>query len=268
MRACTFILTVGLFGALVAQEDVTFPNVGATFNETWPCQDPSNGPWTMSTSFGFTREPFAVEDSLAWSSFGSGLLAISGDRVHYRTEEAEIVLYDFGLALGDTAYVDAYHDHGPTVVVGLDIINVVGRPRKRFSMDNGDVWVQGIGSLMGPLRPTYGTPLGCSDPIYSFCADYVDSADVPYTVCLEHVVGMQERAVRATHLQVMPNPAQDQFAVLGTVAGVPYRLMDLAGNTVQEGRCAEGRTQVLRVGMASGVYLFDTPAGRGKVLLE
>ena len=66
-----------------AQNDRTFPNVSATFVENWPCQDATNGPWTMSHYYAYSAEPAIQFQGLDWGEFGNnaGYIAVSGQQV-------------------------------------------------------------------------------------------------------------------------------------------------------------------------------------------
>jgi hypothetical protein len=88
-------------------------------------------------------------------------------------EVIEFVLYDFTVKIGETVVSNAKEgilSLSPTVNQ-IDTITIFnGEKRKRFYLDFGDIWIEGIGSIYGLLYPSY----------YSIPNYYVD-----YLVCFK-----------------------------------------------------------------------------------
>lgn len=76
--------------------------------------------------------------------------------MHIYTDSA-VVLYDFSLIIGDTAYYEdnsgASTQDSPVTVENIDYETIQGEQHKRMILSNGDVWIQGIGSTVHPLWP-------------------------------------------------------------------------------------------------------------------
>lgn len=282
----TVRLRSGVLGSLLlvlvqpevaAQSDRYFPNVHAEWSGVWPCTNPDAGPTLIFEEYGYDAEPDTVIDGLSWSGIHVGMemgkVAVDGDRVLYRGTDGQhieadstLVLYDFGLAVGDTAYQDAYYNFGPTVVTAIDTVLLAARERRRFTMDNGDRWVEGIGSLSGLFRPVYMTPLGCDHPSFDFCGDYIDEDQVPYTICTVDLLGVpQEQEGRVA---VHPNPSNGVFRIEGGRAHDPYLLTDASGRVIASGRLNGPMTTVGLSAVQRGVYVLRLADGAIKLVIE
>ncbi len=267
-----------LCSSVAAQSDRYFPNVSAELTLTWPCMDPNFGPYTSWEFYTFTAQPSVELEGMNWGQLdppGSlGLITVDGDRVLYHgltwnhaPPDTTVVLYDFGLAVGDTAYWDAYYGFGNAIIQSVDMIQVVGRSRKRFHLNNGDTWLEGIGSLMGFFRPWYETPLGCDNPTYSYCADYVDEDGVAYTICSEDIslgLGVENVEVAKIH----PNPSNGRFTVMTTSARGSYRVLDARGSEIRRGLLLGNETVVDLLTAAPGLYVMEVNGYHVKLIIE
>jgi len=261
-----------------AQDDRIFPNISAQFDLAWPCIDPSNGPWTAFDGYTFEAEPHVTMLDLDWGRLLQGanelgLVAVDGERILYHGSDGSYVeaglmvqIYDFALEVGDTAYWDAYYAFGPTVVSSIDTLNVEGRDRRLFRLDNEDRWLEGIGSLMGFFRPVYETPLGCGDPLFSYCADYRDEMGVEYSVCSDQMLSIEEASSEVP--RVHPNPALDAFWIELDADEGSFMMYDALGAIVRRGIITDGSTFVPRSDLAPGMYFLDVNGHRMKVLLQ
>ncbi len=61
-------------------------------------------------------------------------------------------IYDFNIEKGDTIYT--YFDFGSILLTVDSVVvrNVLGTNRKHFFMSHGILWIEGIGSIQGPLK--------------------------------------------------------------------------------------------------------------------
>lgn len=235
----------------------------ATFLTTLRCADPLNMPnfYYQYQDYSFSFEPVVEVDSLVWSTIGPGLglVAVEGERIYYRgdhflSSDTTMLFYDFGLGLGDTAYFDTYSTYDHVVVTMVDTILLSGRERKRFFMNNEDIWVQGIGSLMDFFRPIHPTPLGCTLDALEFCGNYVDEAGAAYTVCSDFSVAIEEHATPP--LRIVPNPSSEMIIVEGTRNGMPYSITDATGRRVLSGTSSEYATSIQIEIQQPGIYFL------------
>lgn len=275
MRAHFVVICIFLGALGLAQDHMTFPNVDATFRVTSLCADPLNIPevYEQVVEYTYAFEPVVQVDSLSWSAFGPdmGLLAMNGDRIYLRGGpmlggDSTIVLYDFSLEVGDTAYFDQYLTFDHAVVTMIDQVLVSGHECRRLTLSNGDQWIQGIGSVQDPLRPIQPTPLGCGYDHLEFCGNYLPEGGMPYTLCLDVHVGI------APTLE--PSPAEvtrtgsRSFILNGTKAGGEYHVVDTTGRLVVAGTFTNGSTSIHLHNAAAGVHLLHCGSGIVKLVLE
>lgn len=231
----------------------------------------------MYSTYVFQAQPDTMMFGLSWGTLqpGSemGKIAVDGAQVLYRGTDGQffppdttLILYDFGLSVGDTAYWDAYYSFGYTTVVSIDTLIIVNRECRLFTMDNGDQWLEGIGSLMGLFRPYLDTPFGCSDPVATYCANYMDS--VAYTICSDLVTQIPEHAGARTFVQ--PNPSNGEFILLaeGGTATEVWSLYDVRGTLVNTFRATGERTFIQLDPRQKGVFLLRNGSRYHRVVVD
>jgi hypothetical protein len=76
------------------------------------------------------------------------------DYFHFETDSI-ILLYDFNKQKNDTIYTGTWHR---AVINEIDSILIGNSYRKRFQMDDGQFWIEGIGSNFGFLYPMTEIP--------------------------------------------------------------------------------------------------------------
>ena len=94
------------------------------------------------------------------NSFSAGLLREESNRIYYiYPGEAEGLLYDFNLEIGDSAMIICmfkYDDAFKIFVTNIDTAEYYGIERKRWFLEdafgNEDFWIEGIGSSRGPIH--------------------------------------------------------------------------------------------------------------------
>ncbi len=273
MRSIIIPIAMCVTTLLVAQQHTTFPNVDAYFEVMYWCAVPEGGGYTMSYGYSYSFEPVVAVDSLVWSALdsGYGLVAVEGDRIYYRGNhflpaDTTMVLYDFNLEIGDTAYFDTYMFHEHAMITAIDTVTVYGQQRRRLVLSNEDVWIQGIGSLMGFFRPIQPTMLGCGISAYYFCGNYVDDAGEPYVICTNFSVHIDEKPPLT--ITVHPNPSNGSFVVKGTTGGVPYAIHDGRGRLVLAGTFSETSTTIHLQGSPPGIYLLRWGGGTLKLVVD
>ena len=275
-----FCMALGalVLSSLCAQNDTIFPNVSAELTFAWPCKEPGTGFYWNTYTHTFQAEPVVLMDSLEWGTLDPGnptaLIAVIGDKVLYHGVDGSyvpagttIVLYDFGLSVGDTAYWDDYYTDDYVSVVQIDTIEVVGRERRQFTLTNGDRWLEGIGSLMGLFRPFYMESLGCADPVFTYCAEYTDVDGAAYSICSEDIpAATAEYALIAQ--DVYPNPGNGLITIVSPNAHVPYQVLDACGRTVARGRLQGREARVDMTSMRAGLYVVLLDGRTSKLIIE
>lgn len=184
----------------------------------------------------------------------------SNERPEYSglPEGKEYLIYDFSLEVSDTIWLTSTMFAEQTykyTVTEIDSIEVDGEKRKRMTLEDRsaqDIWVESIGSLMGPLysglRITGVKRLTCymengktvyTNPDYSFC--YCDTLS-----------GIEEVF---DEFLVYPNPTGGVINIEGACKSV-FSLYNSMGQLVLEQNLDE-TTRVIDVSnQKSGVYHY------------
>jgi len=193
-------------------------------------------------SFGISTEVFKIEgDTIInsvpyqkiWVSYDSlmtwvfmGSVRENENIVYYlHPDYSEGVLYDFTLEAGDTAWVRNYFcdEVVPVYVIGVDTVEYFGVSRKRWHLGGNDYsvehWIEGIGSLWGPLYTRFDYCIIC--PVWELLC-YHESDTLLYILpgeneCYQQTVGIDE------------NPVQNEIAISSNPAltGNPVRISGL-----------------------------------------
>ena len=124
----------------------------------------------------------------------------------------EGILYDFNLQVGDTAYVtNLYCMNMQIVVSDIDTVNYFGVDRTRWLFDDWseESWVEGIGSLSGPLHTDFAN---CIFDVWFELLCFYQEDSLFYIKpgedeCFQTSVGIDEKSFSHTML-ILPNPVQ------------------------------------------------------------
>lgn len=267
----SFLLSLPFWSiAAIGQTDVTFPNVTAQFEEVWLCMTPNNGSYNMFVNYEFEAEPSIDSLGFTWGSLGDDqLIAVDGPRLLIMNSwlsDSILTLYDFSVQVGDTAYFDIYYTNDHATVSSIDTIDIQGRLRKRFVLSNEDIWIEGIGSLLGLLRPIWEIPLGCGHYSYEFCANYIDEDEVPYTWCSDLV--MSDNEINTNETRVYPIPCDHHLTIRPDQPGGRFRLSDMNGRILRSGIMENDHHTLDVSDLAPGMYLLFLPNVTAKVLVE
>lgn len=182
-------------------------------------------------------------DSLS-TIFIQGLLRESGDVVYFiPPDHTEGILYDFSLQAGDSAYVRNMFcgDQDMALyVLQVDTVEHYGVERKRWFLTHYgeivDVWLEGIGSLYGPLHTAFN--LCIVSPTWELLCYYEDDVllyMMPYaTSCYETSVSVEELA-NTGKVDISPNPVRSgQPLRINTLENVrQVKLFNAAGSKME-----------------------------------
>lgn len=183
----------------------------------------------LSAGMGFSTEIYIIAgDSVVesklynkiWVSYDSlvtlnyqGLLREEAKTVYYIPPGgSEGILYDFNLEVGATALVNNLFCSDISLnVIAIDTVEYFGVSRKRWHLgEGGDVyeyWLEGIGSLNGPLHTKYWECIVC--PVWELLCLHEDDAlryIMPYASgCYQNTVGIAEKD-QPNYFSVSPNP--------------------------------------------------------------
>lgn len=187
----------------------------------------------LNGGYGLTTEIFQIEgDSIVdsklynkiWVSSDSlttmhfqGLLREDSNVVYYIPPDfGEGILYDFNLEIGDTTSVNNIFcgdELIPIHIIDIDTVEYFGESRKRWLIgENGNVeeiWIEGIGSLNGPLYTKYWYCIIC--PVWELLC-YHKNNTLEYimpgeTDCYQNTVGIEE-SITKDEILIRPNPVK------------------------------------------------------------
>ncbi len=225
----------------VSQTTTNFVDSKATWNvaRTFPNATPEHPSFVETTTkvFGFVGDTTiegntwlklcSTPDSNFTSDFTYlGSLREEGGYVYFiDTLSIMDTLYNFDLQVGDSVFYNFPWDSDYIKVEAIDSIEIEGEYRKRFFMEEPsylpmymrEVWIEGIGSVHGPLYPKYPQNflLEMPDSLNLTCYK-VDNAIVwnsPfYDDCyINHVLSSNE--IEKGKLKLYPNPVTDRLKI-------------------------------------------------------
>jgi len=223
------------------QDPLVFINQDATWNvaRTYPDGNQDNPSFvaTTTTVYGFSGDTL-IDDEL-WdkfyftsdSNFVVGLTYVGcmqeagGIVVFMDTTNVVDTLYNFNLDVGDSVFYDFGIVGIYLKIETIDSIEIDGQSFKRFYFDEpilgfvdiNEIWIQGIGSVHGPLFPAYPK---------AFAQEYPDSLiltcfkienqviwDNPnYDACYINIV-LSVDELHISNFKIYPNPAQNQLFI-------------------------------------------------------
>ncbi len=213
-------------------------------------------------------------DSLSsWSL--AGLLRAEDEKVYYiHPGYDEGLLYDFGLQKGESAMVRSFFcfsEDVPVTVMDIDTVVYMGVERKRWLLgEDGwayDIWVEGIGSLSGPLYTRYGYCIVC--PVWELLCAYQTDEKIymhsDYQICYFSSVGIDESDFGAD-VRLFPNPVSRGQKVQLTNSAVGSVISMYSATGVLYGRFAVDGTGSLvieteRLNPGLFTLVFTSPSG-------
>jgi hypothetical protein len=160
-----------------------------------------------------------------------GMLREDQNKVYFiRPNSPERLLYDFNLEIGDNSFTTNFIcEEIPITVTGIDTIHINGQDRKRWHISVGssslDFWIEGIGSLSGPIHSHYEYCIVC--PVWELLCYYENESPVyimPYqTTCFIRSVGLNEHTGKSV-LVIKPNPVKQGSSFTVETTSTPMKI--------------------------------------------
>lgn len=269
-------------GTAQAYDYIPFPDSGFTWTGKTTCLSGLGGSsysrsWTLYISGDTTIDNHVYhvikKDSIIPFYY---VREDSFKRVFLRFRDADTLLFDFGVNVGDTTTCLG----GVYVVNRIDTLIYNGIPRRRLLMEYpantymGDLWIEGIGSVSGgPLG--YGWHWFYCQPATSssLCMAQKNTTILYGNNCSVQVdiENIQEPVVA-----IYPNPATSFITVKlaqQPVNGISFLLYDVEGRLVKEADINSTITTVKLDYMNSCIYFWQIKSdsrilNRGKLLIE
>ncbi len=209
-------------------------------------------------------------DGVYYNSFYRGCIRVDGQKVWVIASglTEEILLYDFGVQVGDTLHLQFLEFDGVLdyYTESIEQIEIDGEMRKmiRFQTSYGipDVWIEGIGSIMGPLDRGFFV-IDAQPGLTCYLKDGTVIYKVEETQACESgltcsIISSSEDVPHANAVKVFPNPADAAVWVESDVYGpIQVDIFAADGKLISKAEYPDGQmAQVNTKGLAPGIYLF------------
>ncbi|MGD0710443.1 MAG: T9SS type A sorting domain-containing protein [Bacteroidales bacterium] len=192
----------------------------------------------------------------------------SNEKIYYKAiaTQPEALLYDFNHGINDTINIFSVK----VKVDSIDSINISGKPRKRFYLSRIpygplDIWIEGIGSLLGVLNPQFLSGIVDSRGHALLCFtenDTLKYVNPEFNSCYQLIDNVFELEKDNINFVIFPNPANNYF-VIQSLQQATIEILNIQGQTIlqqqiqpasQQG--GQGKTNIDISGLAKGVYIL------------
>lgn len=186
---------------------------------------------------------------------------------------SELLIYDFSVQAGDTAFVyEEYHWPGFHAVqyfpITTDSVVVNGNYRKRISFNgNPGTWVEGIGCTKGLFRESWPNVSNWYNDLE--CVSDGDVALYPSTSMGPCSLFSDVAAIeKSTELRIYPNPTSGTFTIeMGRSTISKVEIKDILGKTILSSDISGTSTFDLSAHEA-GIYVVRISDSKGNLLTK
>jgi hypothetical protein len=220
-------------------------------------------------------------DSMQTTTYAGALRESNGQVYYAAPGNPERLLYDFTLELGDTVRITNYfctNQDFSVAVTAVDSVIFQGTQLRRWHMtvvdsfltggELTDKWIEGIGSLYGPLYSMYNYCIVCPtwDLLCCYHHDSLIFMNPAANTCYQVTNGIDEPE-RASPVKVFPNPAVDHFRIQPTEGQIVYfiEIFNLQGQRVFS-KWFSGETDADVSNLRRGVYLIRISDDNGRLV--
>lgn len=177
------------------------------------------------------------------------------------SDSSEIVFYDFSLGMGDSALSKVVADSEWVFVTDISTVNVGGELRKQITFSPpgdsplcNDRWIEGVGSIFGPLGPEVYIYDCWHYEAYLSC--YRDTNTTLYGDCIPIGIGETDsQESDAPNIKIWPNPVADVLHFdCGTTSQRNFCITDLTGRVISKGVVQSNEISVHSI--PKGLYLI------------
>lgn len=264
------------FQNCIAQPSQVFPTENAYWEVGYICWGTGNGIPTHHTEtysfFGDTlvdNYNYSMFSGPLKNDFGPALMEVVEEKVYYREwkepgDTTRILMYDFGLNVGDVFYYPYINDS--TVIEAVDTIQFLdGIPRKRLTLSRrymwgcGDTyhWVEGIGGMNNPFY--FYNCFECDISSLSF---YENGELVHYELILD-----DDEIELEESISIFPNPVNDILEIKSDYHTIDEILMtDLRGQEFIH-QIINDKNFTLNIPsyLSQGIYMVQLKLANGQI---
>jgi hypothetical protein len=289
------ILSVLLLPCILRGQVINhFDNLDSKWHvaETFPNGNQQNPSFVQTTTTVFGFQGDTIVNSEQWFKLYStpdslfqnelvyrGLLREENDRVFYLDTLNQLdTLYDFSLNVGDSVLFDLYGMYPEWLqIIEVDNIQIDGQTYRRQIFaepvlnafdELNEVWIEGVGSIHGPLFPN--NPVKFSqeipDSMLVTCS-FSDSQQVwqhpSYSNCYVNIVLSLNR-LEALDLNIYPNPFSDRIIFENNKGQrISLSIINSIGQEVKRIDISDKNTSIDLSDLKDGIYVLRLTNGKG-----
>ncbi len=300
MKNSILVLILLCMSGQASAQDISFTDVGARWfvADTYPNGNLENPSFIQTTTEVFQWCGEEEIDEVMWSR-----LCVASDSSQQSTQTLqgwvrdsvgwvffldtlgnETLIYDFTLEVGDSILSGFHQESFPTQVeymtaLAVDSVFLNGQYHKRIFFDTiqsgifswfTDVWIEGIGSIHGPLSPIDPMFYGGEFPARIDLTCYWMENDLVWqnpefeSCYIQLILALHD--VPESRLSISPNPSTGIFRI-ETDRRSTYRIHDLFGRNIQVGQTG-GKTDIDLSEHPNGIYLITVETENGVSTLK
>jgi hypothetical protein len=289
----TILLSILLLPTILLGQVINhFDNLDSKWNiaKTYPAGNQQNPNFvaTTTTVYGFQGDTlisseqwfklYSTSDSLFQSNLSyRGLIREENNKVFYLDTLNQLdTLYDFSLNVGDSVLFDLYGMYPEWLqVVNIDSVQISGDYYRRLKFaeptmnafdELNEVWIEGIGSMHGPLFPNFPIKFSqeTADSMLVSCT-YSNNQQVwqhqSYTSCYVNII-LSVDQLELFDFKIYPNPFTDRIHINNIgLQRYELTLLNSLGQTVKRIQI-NGDNQIIDLTeLKAGIYLLRIDNG-------
>jgi len=210
------------------------------------------------------KQVLVSNDSLkTWTKVGN--IKEVEKKIYFRNlENKQGLLYDFSMKQGDsirTVNTSIYKDSITFKVVKVDTLNYFGIDRKRFEVIDvlthiTDYWIEGIGSLEGLFRPTFGMVGGFMKLLCVHENSIQIYQNPQRNTCYEFDNGTGIKDISKTKIYVYPNPTLGKisFEGINEIQKADLYVYNMLGTLIYKQHLT---TKDIQLNLEKGMYILS-----------
>ncbi len=233
---------------------------------------------TSSTVVGYYRidgqKVFYLQDS-SYANSSTGMY----NSVYFNTGQ-EILLYDFGIQIGDTfSLSDTTYFLGQAklVLTQIDTVQISSDPVRRFIFTPENLsncfstqnyyWYEGIGSIYG-FFPNFF----CFENEITFDCFHENNIDYVFYLqpgddCMNITLG-ENHPSKVNHISVFPNPTNGQINIVSDFNDDNVVITDMTGKWISSFSFSVGNNLIDIQYLSPGLYFLKTKMGVEKIFIS
>ncbi|HAH58271.1 MAG TPA: hypothetical protein DCL86_09000 [Bacteroidales bacterium] len=284
----TIILSMLLLPSMLWGQVINhFDNLDSKWNvaKTYPSANQQNPNFaaTTTTVFGFQGDTI-INDELWFKLYSTndslfhndllyrGLLREENNKVFYLDTLNQLdTLYDFSLNVGDSILFDLHGMYPEWLqVVSVDNIQINGDDYRRIKFAEpafqafdqlNEIWIEGIGSIHGPLFPNFPVTFSQEQPdsmllICSFSNNQHIWQHPSYSDCYINIVlGTEQREVY--DIKIYPNPFTNKIHIENNKMGrYELTILNGLGQTIKKTQISNDNQTIDLTDLEAGIYFL------------